>query len=60
MILILTAHIFLLSIHLLVFIVRTAFVLCEVGTGVCDVYDRVIIIMIIVIKCKASTWVSTK
>lgn len=53
MILILTAHIFLLSIHVLVFIIQTAFVLCEVGTVVCDVYDRDISIMIIVVKCKA-------
>jgi len=40
-----------------------SFVLCEVGTGVCNVYDRniiMIIIMSIVIKCTASTWVSTR
>lgn len=43
-----------------------SFVLCEVGTGVCHLYDRDIIVIILiiimrfVIKCTASTWVTTR
>jgi hypothetical protein len=66
MILILTANIFLLNVHVLFFTIQTASVLCEVVIGVCNLYDHniiiivVVVVIVIVIECKASTCVSTR
>jgi hypothetical protein len=62
MILSLTANVFLLGVHVLVFLIQTASVLCEVVTGVCNLYDHdiVVVVVVVVIKCKASTCLSTR